>query len=79
MAWGALLACHQGRLLRMVAFRMDPRLRRRVDAADVVQEAFAEASEHRATYFLAPAEPLFLGYAASAMNSLRSTVTTHPR
>jgi RNA polymerase sigma-70 factor (ECF subfamily) len=44
----------------MVAFRMDPRLRRRVDAADVVQDAFAEASKHRADYFRAPTVPLFL-------------------
>ena len=59
-AWGALLAAHQQRLARMVAFRMDPRLRGRVDAADVLQEAFVEASEHRADYFRAAGVPLFL-------------------
>ena len=32
MAWGALLTEHQSRLQRMVAFRLDPRLRRRIDA-----------------------------------------------
>jgi DNA-directed RNA polymerase specialized sigma24 family protein len=37
----------------MVDFRMDPRLRGRLDAADVVQEAFVEASEHRGDYFRA--------------------------
>ncbi len=42
-AWGRLLAAHQRRLARMVAFRLDPRLRGRVDAADVVQDAFATA------------------------------------
>jgi len=31
-AWGALLTAHQERLARMVAFRMDPRLRGRIDA-----------------------------------------------
>jgi RNA polymerase sigma-70 factor (ECF subfamily) len=50
-AWGALLTAHQQRLARMVAFRMDPRLRGRVDASDIVQEAFVEASEHRQDYF----------------------------
>jgi RNA polymerase sigma-70 factor (ECF subfamily) len=50
-AWGELLTAHQERLVRMVAFRMDPRVRGRVDAADIVQEAFAEASEHRDHYF----------------------------
>jgi len=59
-AWGALLTAHQQRLARMVAFRMDPRLRGRVDAADVLQEAFAEASAHRDDYFRCPAAPLFL-------------------
>jgi DNA-directed RNA polymerase specialized sigma24 family protein len=46
-AWGALLYAHQDRLARMVAFRMDPRLRGRIDADDVVQEAFIQAASHR--------------------------------
>src|SRR5215207_1395202 len=58
-AWGALLTAHQKKLGRMVAFRMDPRLRGRVDAADVVQDALVEASEHRSDYFRAPGVPLF--------------------
>jgi RNA polymerase sigma-70 factor (ECF subfamily) len=44
----------------MVAFRMDARLRGRVDAADIVQDAFAEASDHRQEYFRAPGVPLFI-------------------
>jgi RNA polymerase sigma-70 factor (ECF subfamily) len=59
-AWGALLNENRERLLRMVSFRMDPRLRGRVDAADVVQDAFTEASAHRADYFRGPPLPLFL-------------------
>jgi RNA polymerase sigma-70 factor, ECF subfamily len=60
-AWGALLTAHEQRLARMVAFRMDPRLRGRVDAADVVQDAFAEAAAHRGDYFrVSPTVPLFL-------------------
>src|SRR6476619_3656893 len=57
-AWGALLTAHEQRLARMVAFRMDPRLRGRVDAADVVQEAFGEAAAHRADFFRAPSPPV---------------------
>ena len=53
-AWGRLLTAHQEKLRRMVAFRMDPRLRGRVDAADIVQDAFVEASAHRADYFRTP-------------------------
>ena len=30
-AWGELLAAHEDKMQRMVAFRMDPRLRRRVN------------------------------------------------
>jgi RNA polymerase sigma-70 factor (ECF subfamily) len=35
----------------MVAFRLDSRLRRRIDAADVVQEAFLEASANPPEFF----------------------------
>jgi RNA polymerase sigma-70 factor, ECF subfamily len=60
VAWGALLTEHEGRLQRMVAFRLDPRLRRRVDASDVVQEAFLAAANHREDYFRHPPMPVFL-------------------
>ena len=33
-AWGALLAQHQDRLQRVASFRLDSRLRGRIDAAD---------------------------------------------
>ena len=38
-----LLAHHRERLRRMVQFRMDRRVQGRVDASDVIQEAYAEA------------------------------------
>lgn len=69
-AWGALLTTHQERLTRMVAFRMDQRLRGRVDAADVVQDAFVEASAHRDAYFRSPSAPLFLWLRGVASNKL---------
>jgi RNA polymerase sigma-70 factor (ECF subfamily) len=71
-AWGALLTAHQERLERMVAFRMDPRLRGRIDAADVVQEAFFEASKDREHYFrsASPAAPLFLWLRGVVTNKL---------
>ena len=60
-AWGALLTEHEARLCRMVAFRLDPRLRGRVDAADVVQDAYLGATVQRADYFAQrPPLPLFL-------------------
>jgi RNA polymerase sigma-70 factor (ECF subfamily) len=50
-AWGKLLTGHEERLKRMVVCRLDPRLRGRVDAADVIQEAYLEAADHRERYF----------------------------
>jgi RNA polymerase sigma-70 factor (ECF subfamily) len=41
---GLLLERHRDRLRHMVALRLDPRLRRRVDPSDVVQESLAEAA-----------------------------------
>lgn len=59
-AWGVLLAEHEERLLRVASFRLDPRVRGRVDAADVVQETFAAATERRAEFFAQSSQPLFL-------------------
>jgi RNA polymerase sigma-70 factor (ECF subfamily) len=59
-AWGGLLAFHQERLTRIVEFRIDPRLRRRIDAADVVQEAFIAATARQAEFFGQSSQPLFL-------------------
>jgi RNA polymerase sigma-70 factor (ECF subfamily) len=54
----------------MVAFRLDPRLRGRVDAADVVQEAYLAASDRRAEYFRMPAAPVFLWLRGIVSNKL---------
>ena len=59
-AWGALLARHEARLRCVASFRLHPRLRGRVDPADVTQEAFIAATEHRAEFFRQTAQPLFL-------------------
>src|SRR3954468_15338320 len=58
-AWGALLVKHQVRLQRMVAFRLDSRLRRRVDASDVVQEGFPRGGDPRWGLLPHPADPCF--------------------
>jgi RNA polymerase sigma-70 factor (ECF subfamily) len=69
-AWGALLTTHQDRLTRLVAFRMDQRLSGRLDPADVVQEAFVEAAEHRGDYFRTPSASLFLWIRGVVINKL---------
>ena len=43
-ALGQLLEQHRNRLLQITGFRMDQRLKSRIDAADVVQDAFVEAT-----------------------------------
>jgi len=59
-AWGALLERNQARLQSVISFRLDPRLRGRLDAADVMQEAFITATARRADFFAQSAQPLFL-------------------
>ena len=60
-AWGAVLAYHHERLRRMVALRLDRRLQGRVDASDVIQDAYLEATRRLPEYIREPAPmPLFL-------------------
>jgi RNA polymerase sigma-70 factor (ECF subfamily) len=59
-SWGALLERHRKRLRRMVALRLDRRLQGRLDASDVIQEAFLEASARLPEYARQPALPFFL-------------------
>jgi RNA polymerase sigma-70 factor (ECF subfamily) len=58
--WGALLTQHRERLRRMVALRLDRRLQGRIDASDVIQEAYLEASARLAEYLKQPPMPFFL-------------------
>jgi RNA polymerase sigma-70 factor, ECF subfamily len=58
--WGALLEKHRDRLRRMVALRMDPRLQGRIDASDVIQDTYMEASARLAEYLGNPRMPFFL-------------------
>ena len=55
-----LLDRHRGRLLQMVAVRMDRRLASRIDASDVVQEALAEGARRLLEYLDHRPGPFFL-------------------
>jgi RNA polymerase sigma-70 factor (ECF subfamily) len=59
-AWGQLLNRHRDRLRRMLALRLDDRLRGRVDASDVLQETFIEASQRLPDYLARPDLPFYL-------------------
>ena len=57
---GQLLDGHRDRLMRMVRMRMDPKLKARVGASDVLQEAFVEIYERVGEYLDKPQMPFFL-------------------
>ena len=59
-ALGDLFTRHRARLRRMVQVRMDPRLQKRLDPSDVLQEAYLEASRSLAAYLRNPSMPFFL-------------------
>jgi RNA polymerase sigma-70 factor (ECF subfamily) len=51
---------YRGRLRRMVLLRLDRRLQGRVDASDVLQEAYLDVAQRAAEYAANPTLPLFL-------------------
>jgi len=59
-ALSALLERHRDRLRRMVELRLDWRLQGRIDASDVLQDAFLEVATRLDEYFRGPELPLFL-------------------
>jgi RNA polymerase sigma-70 factor (ECF subfamily) len=71
-AWGELLNSHRERLRRMIALRMDVRIKGRLDPEDVIQETFAEATSRRLEYAGDPARmPLFLWLRFLALQRLQ--------
>jgi RNA polymerase sigma-70 factor (ECF subfamily) len=59
-ALSALFSRHRLRLRRMVGLRLDRRLQARIDASDVIQEAYVEVVTRLNEYLSAPSYPLFL-------------------
>ena len=57
---GELLERERPRLRRMITLRMDERLRERIDASDVVQEAFVEVTARMSDYLRDPVMPFHL-------------------
>ena len=55
-----LLSLHRERLRRMVQLRMPQNLKRRIDASDVIQDAFIEASRRLDEYLEKRSMPFFL-------------------
>jgi len=59
-AWAELLEAYRDRLRRMVALRIDPRLRGRVDPSDVIQEAWIDASRRLPEYRSEPSVSFYV-------------------
>jgi RNA polymerase sigma-70 factor (ECF subfamily) len=59
-ALGRLFSQYRDRLRRMVRLRLDDRLNGRLDASDVLQEAYLEFSQSLSRYVPNPAVPFFL-------------------
>ena len=55
-----LFARHRPRLRRMVDLRLDRRLQARIDASDVIQEAYCDVVTRLNEYLSEPSYPLFL-------------------
>ncbi len=58
--WGELLDEHRERLRKLVHFRMNPVLSSRLDASDVIQDTFVEASLRLNEFLANPRMPFFL-------------------
>lgn len=58
--WNGQLAQYRERLRQMVAFRLDRRLKGRVDPSDVIQETYLEANNRREEFERQPTSNLFL-------------------
>ena len=76
-ALGALFEGHRVRLERLVALRLDRRLRGRVDEADVVQDTFLEASRRVDAYLERPTMPFFLWLRFIANQRLQALCREH--
>jgi RNA polymerase sigma-70 factor (ECF subfamily) len=59
-AVNAIFARYRDRLRRMVDLRLDRRLRARIDASDVIQEAYVDIVSRLQEYLRDPRVPLFL-------------------
>src|SRR5437588_12908425 len=59
-ALNEIFAQHRARLRRMVELRLDRRLQARIDASDVIQEAYVDVVGRLDEYLREPNYPLFL-------------------
>lgn len=69
-ALGALFSLHRARLRQLVDFRLDSRLRGRVDPSDVLQELFLDVTKRLAHFVDGPALPFYVWLRQIALQRL---------
>ena len=69
-ALASLFSSYQNRLERIVSFRLDPRIRGRIDAADILQEAYLEASDRLPSFFESADGSLFVWLRQQTLQTL---------
>ena len=74
-----LLDRHRGRLRRLIAVRLDPRLAARVDASDVVQETLADAAGRLDAYLRERPLPFYPWLRQIAWDHMIGTHRQHVR
>jgi RNA polymerase sigma-70 factor (ECF subfamily) len=65
-AVGRLLARHRESIRRLIEFRLDPAVRQRLDASDIVQDVLIEANRRLKEYLADPKMPFHLWLRAMA-------------
>lgn len=77
--FGELYERHRPRIERAVALRIDPALRARIGASDVLQEAWIEARERLPAYLADPRMPLFVWLRYLAIQRLAKAYRFHAK
>jgi RNA polymerase sigma-70 factor (ECF subfamily) len=76
-AMAALFTRHRDRLERVVSLRLDPRLRGRIDPADVLQETYLEVSRRIGEYAMQPTVSAFVWLRSLATQKLVDLMRHH--
>jgi RNA polymerase sigma-70 factor (ECF subfamily) len=76
-AMAALFTRHRDRLERVVSLRLDPRLRGRIDPADVLQETYLEVSRRIGEYARRPSVSAFVWLRSLATQKLVDLMRHH--
>jgi RNA polymerase sigma-70 factor (ECF subfamily) len=76
-AWSRLIEKNEPRLMRMITLRLDQRLHRRIDSADVLQETYIEAWSHLSEYLSEPKVSFFVWLRSIAGHKLMSLHRRH--